>query len=235
MDQSDSQLYLHYGIVSLTILVGLLQAFFGQRFKKQTFFTVGAVAAGWAVYRTVQYYGPNAWDLNEVEMMVTSVSGPIVAAALGGMLLMYIEKLALFALGAGLGGYGVYTLSLLFPAMNVAAMGIPYFYTYLSYAVVGALVGALAVKLERYLITLATSAIGTILVFGGVSYFTPKMSTDYRYTFVAIMTLFAMLAFIVQLKYTGVKKTEKKDVEQNLLRYEEGTASYTDYNSVNMA
>jgi len=235
MELSEPQLYFRYGIVVLTMLVGLVQAFYGQRFKKQTFFTVGAAAAGWGIYRTVEYYGPNAWDLNDVEMMVASVSGSIIAAVLGGILLVYIEKLALFVLGAGLGGYGVYTLSVLFPAMNVSAMGIPFFYTYLSYVIVGCIVGTLAVKLERYIITLATSAIGTVLVFAGINFFTEKhMDGNYRYVFVAIMTLFFLLSTFIQFKYTGVKKDKKKGAEQNLLTYKgETDVYYTDYNSVN--
>eukprot|EP00945_MAST-04E_sp_MAST-4E-sp1_P006142 g6142.t1 len=175
MDQTTVQLYFHNGIVVLTMLIGLLQAFYGQRFKKQTFFTVGAAAAGWGVYSAVQHFGPNQWDLNEVEMTVTSVSAPIIAAVLGGILLVYIEKLALFALGAGLGGYGVYTLTVLAPAISTAApFGIPFFYAYLAYALVGIAVGTVAVKTERYIVMLATSAIGTVFFFGGISFFTPN-------------------------------------------------------------
>ena len=240
MDQTTVQLYFHNGIVVLTMLIGLLQAFYGQRFKKQTFFTVGAAAAGWGVYNAVQHFGPNQWDLNEVEMTVTSVSAPIIAAVLGGILLVYIEKLALFALGAGLGGYGVYTLTVLAPAISTAApFGIPFFYTYLAYALVGIAVGTVAVKTERYIVMLATSAIGTVFFFGGISFFTHitlKSDDDRRYVFVGIMTLFFLLAFIVQIKYTGTKTEKKKEAEQNLLSYTQETDRYyANYKTVNQA
>jgi hypothetical protein len=237
MDPTHAQLIYQQIFVGLTMLIGLMQAFYGKKYKKVTFFTIGAIACGYAVYNIVQHYGPEQWDLNQLELTITSIAASIITAVAGGALLVFVEKIGIFALGFAIGGYGIYALRLLVPAMTITVFGIPSFYMYLSIAFAGAITGFIAFKAERYIIIVSTSIGGSFLFTAGLSYFLKAdlSSGSYqRYYYLAGMIVLSLLGLYVQLRYTGKSKKDEEEkkrlLEQNLLQYNTDGKTLTGYN-----
>ena len=220
----DSTLIYQNIILGVLMLVGLLQAFLGQKYKKQTLFSVGAAAAGWGEYEMVKTH---VTHLAPGQMTAVLIASSLICGILGGVLLVVIEKFGIFCLGAALGGYGIYALRLVVPAMTDTIIGIPSFPMYVGAVVAGALGGFVAFKLERHIIILSTSIGGAFLFIYGLAYFTKADLSDnsnIRYAFLVGMATLALMGMYVQFRYTGKvvdKKTKEGELSKNLLVYEE--------------
>lgn len=186
--------------MALAIAAGTLYCFLGYRVFRFILFLTGFILAG-----SVAAGGANL--LSEGHTTVSIVAG-LVGGIAGAMAMLFAYKAGVFCVGA-LGGM-VVALHLLTPGQQDWAF----------WAVIGTGIaaGLVALVLERFIMSLATAAIGAWALVSGLAYFIlnrnyvpspeePVPSGDDRLMFLAAWLTLALLGAFFQL--TTLRKRER--------------------------
>lgn len=149
------------------ILVGAAVCFFGYRLLRPAIFVCGFLAGGLLVALIIEYsFAAMSW------VALASWIGFLVAGAISGCVVLMMYHVGLFVIGALAGALLAFTLNTsfmyrLYPSQPDVMLVI----LIVVLAVVG---GALAWKVEKPVIILATSFIGADAVVWGIGYFAGK-------------------------------------------------------------
>jgi hypothetical protein len=201
--QIDPSLYPWLSVAGITW--GVLDCFFGYRLFKVTLALLGAVIGGLLVQAIAVHFGASQ-AIELVALIVGAIAGGLIA------FLLYIAAvfIAGFAFGATLG------MLLLANYHHMVALG--------TGLVLGVIGGFLAVKVQRVLIVLSTSLVGSFRAILALSYFTnqldwffyfrqpaqlPALIENNPWMFPSILAL-AVVGVITQLEVGGGKATGTK-------------------------
>lgn len=155
------------------IVLGSLLAFFGYRYKKSAFFTVGFAGVGALAFLLVGDLA--AGTSYQAWAPITSF---FVGGLIAGGLAAFLLPLGVFTVGAGL---GVVISFLLQTAVLHRVQTTPTnLLLYISLGVLGTLFGVLALKLERPLLIIATSYVGSFLATYGVGHFACNLPSPFH-------------------------------------------------------
>ncbi|MEJ1974060.1 MAG: DUF4203 domain-containing protein [Lacunisphaera sp.] len=201
--QIDPELYPWLSVACITW--GILDCFFGYKVFKVTLALVGALVGAGLALALAQHFAAG-----RVVEIVCLIAGGLLGAGLAFLLYIAAVFVAGFGFGATLG------VLLLANYHHMVAM--------LAGVVLGIVGGFLAVKVQRILIVLSTSLMGSFRAMLALSYFTsqidwafyfrqpdqlPALIENNAWMLPSILAL-AAVGVIAQLEFGGGKEAEKK-------------------------
>jgi len=160
----------------------------------------------------------------------------ITLAIIGGVLCACLRKVGTFLAGAAGGASAAVMLNAAVLTKLPTVEAVPQLWLYLAVIVLGVVCGALALKIERPVIVLATSLAGTLAFVAGIGHFaghfptsagsfvnpsTHAVSTDpWVWGYAGVYVLMVLAGIVVQLRTTADRKEQaKQERYQNSLLY----------------
>jgi len=134
-------------------------------------FLAGALFSGYGSYLLGDNLIPDGFSSKGGALIATSV----VLGVLGGILAWKIRKLGIFLAGVAGGVVGAFALNGgVLSHLPTLVASVPQLYLYIACGVFGILGGVLAFKLEKFILTLATAALGAAMFVFGTKFFLEK-------------------------------------------------------------
>merc|ERR1712166_888421 len=158
----------HNVVYAAATLVGFVFTFVGYKLFPATMFLAGSAAGGIGSYILVD----SVVDDTYIHKVAIIVGVSVTCALIAGVLALKLRKLGVFLAGAFGGVVGAVALNNAF-LINYTSpiVSVPNFYLYVAAVLLGSIAGVLALKLERPILILTTSVVGSFCTVYGTKYF----------------------------------------------------------------
>jgi hypothetical protein len=217
-----------YGDVvqGVSIGLGVIVALYGYKLVNPTLFLVAAGAVGMIAYASIDALIDDSVQNKPYVAIGVSIS----LGVLAGVIIIKIKQLGIFIAGAALGAVGAFWLYTMF-LERFETESFP-LYLYISLAVLCPLSAYLANKIERIVLIIATSVLGSFVTVAGIGRFVghfPSAIDDfgkggrashdpYEWAYLAGFVFMSLAGMYVQIHITA-KEEEKGESADGLLRY----------------
>ena len=214
----------HAVVYGIATILGAIFAFVGYKLFPATMFIAGASAGGIAAYILTD----NTLSDNYTNKIACQIGVSCVCALVGGVLACKLRKLGVFLAGASGGVVGAIALNSTFLIKINGPAVVPQLYFYIAVVVLGSIAGVAALKLERLIIILATSAAGSFCATSGTKYFlelsgilpVPSLPTDgspissLLWAYLGFFMVIFLAGSMTQFCTTGKKKKKTSPVDE---------------------
>jgi len=158
----------HNVVYAAATLVGFVFTFVGYKLFPATMFLAGSAAGGIGSYILTD----SVVDDTYIHKVAIIVGVSVTCALIAGVLALKLRKLGVFLAGAFGGVVGAVALNNAF-LINYTSpiVSVPNFYLYVAAVLLGSIAGVLALKLERPILILTTSVVGSFCTVYGTKYF----------------------------------------------------------------